>query len=404
MKPSLAGLLPHGYKRAWRWLARPAVLAALVIALLALLALGTLLPQLPTVAPGPAELDEWRALAQTRYGPLAALLEAVGAFRLYRSPLLWTLIALLGAATLSCTLRRWPGKWQSVFSPATRPAENTAAALSHEVEAASHSEVLELAESRALGGAEAVELPRLDLLCEIARGALVQHDYRVRDESMPDLVWLQGDRNRLSALGTLVDHMAVLMILAGVCLSTILGWRESLTMEPGGTAQVGHGSGITLHSEGFEVERYQDGSPAAYTAQVTIERGGGTERRAIGVNQPASTHGIRFYLQGYRLDEGRYAVTLMAVHDPGYGVVVLGGLLFLAGILVALYFPRSSVRIRITGPSGTLRLTGWADHRAYDFDRDFAALAADLRQDWRPEADRPFPTGSSGFGPKTTGS
>lgn len=394
MRPNVVGVLTHGLERAWRWLARPVALAALLAALLALLALGALLPQLPAVTPGPAQLVEWRALAQSRYGPLAALLETAGAFRLYHSPLLWSLIVLLGAATLACMLRRWPGKWQSVFSPPARPIENSAAAFSQELEAASHSEVVVLSrlprlggiEPRAPGGVKAADLPPLDLLSGIARRVLVQHDYRVRGENTPELVWLQGERNRLSALGTLVDHLAVLIILAGVCLSAVLGWRESITIEPGGTAEVGHWSGITLHNQGFEIERYQDGSPAAYTARVTIEQAAETEHRTIGVNQSIGRSGIRFYLQGYRPQESRYAVTLLAVHDPGGVVVLLGGLLFLAGVLLALYFPRSSVTVRITGPSATLFLTGWAEHRAYDFDRDFAELAADLRRDLELEA------------------
>jgi hypothetical protein len=394
MKPKVVGTIPQVFRQAWRWLARPAVLVALIVALLTLLALGTLLPQLPVAARDTAQLTEWRALAQARFGPLAPLLETIGAFRLYRSPLLWTLVALLAAATLSCTLQRWPGKWQSVFGLQARRTGNVAASAPPDLEGAAYSELMELPKSRSFDGAEsgsfceeeASDPPSLDLLYEVARQAMVQHDYRVRGENMPDFAWLQGDRNRLSALGTLVDHLAVLLILAGVCFSTIFGWRETLTVQPGETVQVGHGRAVALRNEGFEIERYRDGSPAAYTAQVTIATREAAERRAIGVNRPASESGIRFYLQGYHPVESRYAVTLLAVYDPGFGVVVLGSLLFLAGILVALYFPRSSVTVKIAGPSGTLRLTGRADRRAYDFGRDFAALAADLRRDWKLEA------------------
>jgi cytochrome c biogenesis protein ResB len=217
----------------------------------------------------------------------------------------------------------------------------------------------------------------------MARRALEQRDYRVRAESASDAIWLLGDRNRLSRMCTLAEHLAVLIVLAGVGLSLVLGWRETLTIEPGGTAEIGHGTGIALRNHGFAIERYADGSPANYAAQVTVDSGEETERREIGVNQPAVKRGTRIYLQGYRPVKDQYAVTLLAVHDPGYGVAVGGGILFLVSVVVALYFPRSSVQIRISG-DGTLRLAGWADRRAYTFDREFAGLVADLRGETDP--------------------
>jgi cytochrome c biogenesis protein ResB len=378
------GTLSHQLGRVWRWLARPDVLVGLIIALLALLVLGTLVPQLPADPLSLQQLAEWRALARTRYGPLASLLEGAGAFRVYRSPVLWTLIALLGAATLSCTLRRWRGRWRSVFDRPGARSEDGAAALTKLFESASHSEIIEPSQLRPAGGVRGNASSDLNTLTDVASQALARHDYRVRSESTAELVWLRGDRNRLATLATVFDHLAVLLILVGVCLSAILGWRESLTIDPGGTVQVDHGTGIALHNEGFDIERYQDGSPAAYTARITIGKGATTAPRAIGVNQPANIDGVWFYLQGYRQQEGRYALTLLAVHDPGFGVIVAGALMLLASTLVALYFPRTTVIAQITVPTGTLRLAGWADHRAYSFDQDFAALAADLRREWNP--------------------
>jgi cytochrome c biogenesis protein len=353
---------PNVFRRSWRWLAHPRVLAVLIFALLAVLLLGTLLPQLPEFTPGAPQLDEWQVLAHTRYGSLTPLLEALGAYRLYRTPLLWAPLALLGIATLACLVQRGQGYWRAAFVRPVRLPETALESASHTWSAAFQ---------------PADDPVRLEALSVLAVRALRQSDYRVRAENDPGLVWLRGDKNRLAPLGTLVEHLAVLIILTGVGLSLAFGWRETLVIEPGATVEVGHGTGIALRNDGFEIARYGDGSPAAYMAQVTIEGEATTERREVGVNQPAAAGGTRLYLQGYRPVDDAHSVTLAAVYDPGYGLVVTGGLLFLAGIVVALYFPRSSVHVRIAR-GGVLRLCGWADRRAYDFDREFAELSARL--------------------------
>jgi cytochrome c biogenesis protein ResB len=365
-------------KRAWRWIARPGVLAVLIVALLAVMLLGTLLPQLPEVAPGTAQLAEWQALAQARYGALTPFLEAAGAYRLYQTPLLWVPLALLAVATLSCIVQRWQGYWRAAFSQPVRLPETT-------FDAASHASIT--------GPSSGRDPARLDALSDRVRRTLNRRNYRVRAESASDAVWLRGDRNRLSRLGTLAEHLAVLLVLAGVGMSLVFGWRETFVIGPGKTAEVGHATGIVLRNDGFEIERYADGSPAAYTAQITVEYEGETQHRQIGVNQPTVKRGARLYLQGYRPVEDRYVVTLLAVHDPGYGVAVGGGILFLASIVVALYCPRSSVHIRISG-DGTLRLAGWADRRAYDFDREFAGLVSDLRRETDPQRQDPASPGA----------
>ena len=86
-----------------------------------------------------------------------------------------------------------------------------------------------------------------------------------------------------------------------------------------------------------------------------------------------------FLLRSYEGTEERYDVTLLAVHDPGYGLVVVAGLLLLFGLTVSFNFPHCWIHAR-TEPGGMLRLAGRADKRAWDFRREFERLAREVER------------------------
>jgi cytochrome c biogenesis protein ResB len=143
--------------------------------------------------------------------------------------------------------------------------------------------------------------------------------------------WRGTGRGRWMAIVALAEHLAVLLLLLGAILSSF-GWRETLTVGPGQTVAVGHGSGLALRNEGFTIARYPDGSPAGYEAQVAVAAVGQEAARRVGVNRPLAYRGVGVYLAGYQQTAVGYNVTLLAVRDPGYGLVVAAGVLFLLGV------------------------------------------------------------------------
>jgi len=191
-------------------------------------------------------------------------------------------------------------------------------------------------------------------------------------------IHLRGDRYRLAPLATLVTHLAVLLLLLGATLSSGYGWREELTIGPGEVVEVGHGSGVALRNEGFTITRYPDGSVASYEAEVAIiAEGREVAHDSVLVNEPLTYGPVRLYLQAYAGTPDGYSVTLLAVHDPGYGVVITAGFLLLLGLTVSFNFPHCCVHARIE-PEGTLRLAGRADRRACGFGREFEALVEEI--------------------------
>jgi cytochrome c biogenesis protein len=346
--------------RLYRFLSRIDLAAALILAVLLLTALGSCFPQLSSaVVSDPDRLARWETAIHDRYGALTGLLAAGGVFRGFRSPVFLVPAAGLALATLVCTLRRWQSLWRRVFRQRVRCSD---LALDSAPRAVSMTAPLEIDLSR------------------IVRERLERRGFRVRAAATASVVYLRGDRNRLTPLATLITHTAVLLLLLGAVLSTIYGWREEIIVGPGEAAEVGHGSGLSVRNEGFAVTRYPDGSAAGYEADVAIIRGEQEVARGeVQLNRPLSYGGVSFILYSYAGTEGRYSATLLVVRDPGYGPVIAAGFLLLLGLTVSFNFPHCWIHARVDSEGG-LRLAGRADRRAWDFGHEFASLVGELKR------------------------
>jgi cytochrome c biogenesis protein ResB len=359
----------NSLKRAWRFLVRMDVAAILIVLVLLVTALGSCFPHFsPATVTDASRGARWETDLRARYGALTDLLVASGAFRWFQSPGFLIPLGLLMAITLACTLDRWRRVWRRAFHQPVRCSDLV-------FDTAPHTASTTLSSS----------MP----LAQLVREMLEQHGFRVRSEIADDgvgynavvrnTVYLRGDRNRLTPLATLVNHLAVLLLLLGTVLSSGYGWREELILAPGTAVAVGHGSNLSLRNVRFTIARYPDGSAASYAAEVTVVQDGKeTNRRSVRVNEPLTFDGIAIYLQSYQEIEGSFSITLLAVHDPGYGPVIAAGFLLLLGLVVVFDFPHCSIHAQIKS-EGTLCLAGEAERCAYDFGHEFAALVKEIK-------------------------
>jgi len=343
-------------RRAWRWLARTDVAALLLALAIVLMAAGSLFPQWTGAAV--ADKTRWEALIRDRYGGLAGLLTTLDAFRFFQSPLFVGLLVVLALATLLCALNRWPALWRGAWRRPERPPDALLDSAPH---------------IACFTAPPSADLP------DRVRRCLRDRGFRVISESSGNGVYLRGDRNSLARMASLVDHLAVLLLFVSAVTSAALGWRTELTLAPGQAALVGHGSPLSVRNDGFTILRYPDGSPANYEAQLGVADPTRTISGRVAVNRPLALPGVHVYLLGYQPTAAGDAVTLLAVHDPGYGLVIAGGLLLLLGLSVAVGFPHCSVHARIAA-DGALRLAGFADRGAIGFGHEFAGLAAELHK------------------------
>ncbi|MBN1221593.1 MAG: cytochrome c biogenesis protein ResB [Anaerolineae bacterium] len=349
---------PGIFSRGWHLLSRLNVAAILILIVLLLTVFGSCFPQFSSSFTADAErLASWEEGLRFRYGDATDTLAILGFFHWFRSPIFLFALGLLAVATLICTLDRWRAVWRRAFHQPVRCPDGI-------FETGPHTAKLKISPAA----------NQQYLIGECLR----QRGFRSRYETVGDFIYLRGDRNRLARLATLVTHLAVLLLLGGVILSREYGWQKTLTIAPAETVTVADVSDVTVRNNGFTITRYRNGTVANYEARVTIS--GATQsakQGTIRLNQPLVYNGLGFYLRGYNETVNGYSVTLLAVRDPGYGLVIVAGFLLLLGMTVSFNFPHVWINARL-GPDGALCLAGGAERRAYDFDHEFALLITAL--------------------------
>ncbi len=347
------------FNQAWHFLARVDVAAAFLFLVLILAALGSCFPQLPaTIAADAERLAAWENEVETRYGSLTPFLKAIDAFQWFRSPTFRLSAALMALSTLACTLNRWRRVWRTALH---RPVQRSDKFFDNAPHTAELSRAAE------------------DDWTDGVRDALKQRGFRVCSESGGGVNHLRGDRYGWAHVATLITHLAALLLLAGVALSGAASWREEIEVAPDETVNIGHGTGLAVRSENFTMTHYADGSVAGYEADVAVldELEEDTAQGSIRLNQPLIYENVGLYLQSYAEAGNDYRLTLLAVHDPGFVPVILAATLMFLGLTVSFNFPPCCVHARIE-PDGMLHLAGRSTRRAWDFEREFAALVEEV--------------------------
>lgn len=377
-----------GFKRIWHLCMRLEVAALLMLLLLALTALASFFPQFPQAAlADPERLARWEAGLTARYGAFARLLDGLGVFNPSRSPVFLSLLGLLVLTTVLCTIGRWRSVWRRALS-----ARRTDSAPS----GAPYSCCLPL---------PLADWPQEEHLIHVVQGlrdVLAQRGFRVQvsageehsfstgREATTDwgamtgwkarpTMLLHGERNRLAGLATLVTHLAVPFLALGLVLSYGFGWREEVTVAAGETVAIRHKGGLALRQEGFAISRYPDGSAAGYEARVSVvENGTAVIKGTVRLNEPLPFRSTNIYLSGYASSGEGYRVTFLVVYDPGYGLVIVAGLLLLAGLTISLNFPFAEVQVQVRAEE--ILLTGRCGRQAWGFGREFTALVGEVQQ------------------------
>jgi len=262
----------------WRALGSTRLAAILLAALLLASLLASSFPQMPA---NPAVHERWLAAVALRYGHATRLLRALGLFDAYRAPWFLALLATLLLNTLACTLQRWPRLWRALSRRpiAVRP-DAFYLRFAHRAE---------------------WPVPSLADGLRAVQNRLAGRRYRIQAEQRQGIAYLYAERGRWGRAGTLVSHVAALLLALLLVARPALSWQESeVILLPGQARTVGHGRDSAVRAGPLTIDRYPGGEPRDYRVPLVVLVGASpTMTRTVRINHPLTFRGVAFHLQAY---------------------------------------------------------------------------------------------------------
>lgn len=279
---------PTGWLR-WIWRQLTSMRTALALLLLLALAAipGSVLPQRAT---DPLAVNAWIE----RNPGAAPVLDELGLFDVFSSPWFAAIYILLFLSLIGCVLPRVAAHWRSMRAP-TPPAPRR---------------LDRLADSRAWTTRDP------DVLAT-AEAALRADRWRVT----PGQGSLAAEKGFTRETGNLLFHIALLLILVGVALGALFGWKGTVIVREGNgfantlTQYDSFSPGrltspdrlspfsftMTDFTATFERDGSQRGAPRSFAAALAYrsEPEAALEQRVVSVNSPLRVDGAKVFLVGH---------------------------------------------------------------------------------------------------------
>ncbi|MHB9034013.1 MAG: cytochrome c biogenesis protein ResB [Anaerolineae bacterium] len=330
-------------------------IAAIVLAAVLVLTIaGSFFPQEPeALATDPSVRQLWTNALESRYGASLDFLTALGVFHFARSPIFLVMVGILFVLTLLCSVKRWRSIWRKAWVKSV----NTDRAI---IDAGPLARSLRTPQGCDGFTALAVELRR--------------RHYRVRQDTRGQFGFLQAEANQKSQLGSILTHIALLLLFAAATVTSLYATTTFLSIGPGEVAGVGENTGWTIRNEDFEVLYNRDGSPSSYEAVITpYDHSVRQVSRLLHVNEPMRVGAYTLYLSSYWGSAGSYGVVLIVARDPGFLAFLIAGLLLVLGICVSLFFPHRIVWA-YAGNEGSLHVAGSGSRYTAGFEEHYEAI------------------------------
>ncbi len=215
------------------------------------------------------------------------ILNALDLFDMYHSWWFVTLLGLLSANLITCSLKRLPRTWRAFSRQKKTLDEDLLKGLQFK-ESLKISEAPEIVKERLSG--------------------LIRKNFKKPAITQVNASYhLSSEKGRGSRLGSSIIHLSILIILGGALIGSFLGFQgwvrivegesvDRINLRSGGQRELG----FELRCDDFEVSFYESGQPKEYRSEITvIEAGREILHQSLRVNHPLTYKGISFYQSDY---------------------------------------------------------------------------------------------------------
>jgi cytochrome c biogenesis protein len=244
--------------------------------------LGAMIIQVPAGVEGDATAKlDWLAGVRPRYGGWTDIFDRLQLFDVFNSVWFRGLTAFLTISLIACMVQRAPGLWRTATKPRITVGDGFFAHARERAAVVVHREAADLT-------ARTVAV-------------LKRHHYRVVAEDDGAII-LDSSRFRWAPFGSLIGHLAIVVILAGVIVGSLLGFHDNaFVIAEGSTAVVPSGEGLSLKLISFEDSYYTTtGAPSDYASELILyEDGREVARHTARVNDPLRYGNLSFFQSFY---------------------------------------------------------------------------------------------------------
>jgi cytochrome c biogenesis protein len=216
-----------------------------------------------------------------KYAAVAGLLDQLQLFEVFSSIWFRILIAALSISLIACTVQRIPGLWKTAMHPHVTVAPGFF----------DHAPQHETFVTRRTSAETFDDLS----------GVFKKHHYRVASAD-EGTVHIYADKHRWTGFASLAAHVALLVILLGVIIGGLYGYRDgNFILAEGQALPVPTMDGTTIKLESFKDSYYADtGAPSDYASDVVVYKGDQEiARHTIRVNDPLRLGEVSFYQSFY---------------------------------------------------------------------------------------------------------
>lgn len=272
------------FKRIYAFFYNKVVGVVLILLMAALAFIGTLIVQMPESAKAsPESKAAWLESIQPKYGGWTNVLDFFGFFNMYSSPIFLTVSAMLALSIVACTVHRLRPMWRRATQPRVSVSNNFHLHAQNRT-TLSVADVVGESGTDEAGAAAATR----------ARDVLKSKRWRVLDDDVhPNSFY--ADKNRWGPFGTVLAHLAFILIMVAFILTSTMAYDEYLTVPVGGTAEV-PGTNMTVTALSFQDSYTDEGRPSDYVSHIVVRDDDVVVgEQDIRVNDPLGYDGYRFH-------------------------------------------------------------------------------------------------------------